>query len=288
MNPSWKEAFRLRDVVDKFLHSVSTFLENEGYSPKNGSKAAMEKQEYPNSEAIDTAYSQAYLLIEYIADHIFAMLNTLKNPGEAYAPWTLMRVVLESSAKACFILDPSILARTRIERSISLRRQEMQEQAKFCRTARMDHELEEAKLRIKEIDKNARVLQLKAKQNKKGEVLCYGQVMPNISAMISNIFNDEESYRLFSAMLHCQIWAMISLGSKRINNTDARLLEKHMEPLSAVFLLLKATKCISMAVWYLSKQYSYNLDALRIIYNGTYDAFGVAQDTEIRFWNDKA
>src|SRR5438067_518039 len=98
----------MREGLSGFCRDASEFVQSQGRVPKAGSQAATEQATCARPESIVTAQSLALTLLESSSEHVMAFVKTITNPVETIACWTCIRSMLESSALAAWLLDPSI------------------------------------------------------------------------------------------------------------------------------------------------------------------------------------
>src|SRR5260221_205901 len=118
------------DILKRVLNALETLHDETGEivnkhdnKPITGSPADLELKTplplasgilLPSDFKLTTAFMQANILIESAADHLMAFRRALTEPVLTFSPWTCLRVVMESSALACWLLDPKDTANARI------------------------------------------------------------------------------------------------------------------------------------------------------------------------------
>jgi hypothetical protein len=271
---TWDEVFRYRDGLHALIENIGRYLEAQGYDPKPGSRAAAERAEYSELDGPRTACHQALLLIDCVADHAFAMVNTLKNPGQTIAPWTCVRAMLEAGSRARWLMDMSIGTMERIERSMILRMEGLKEQRKALSSLNDQEKIPVALEKIKELEMIAEKLGLAPLKP-----------MPHATDLSRDFLQDESTYRISSAMLHGHAWALTQLGFQRVDPAIPEIPEKHIDPRAAALLIYKAADCFARPVWDFSRHYAYDVVALESLYDLAYDSMGIGSDSEFRFWH---
>jgi len=270
---TWDEAFRYLDGLHAFLEETGKYLDAEGNEPEPGSKAALEFAAYPDTGSSSTILAQAMLMIDSVADHAFAMIKTLRSPGQTIAPWTCARAMLEASSISRWLMDVSIDALKRIERSMILRKEGLEEQRKALKALKEPEKVPMVKERLQELQSTAARFGI-----------AHVKAMPSTTDLARDYLRDESSYRIFSAVLHGHSWASTQLGFRRVDPQVPHILEKNLEPWAAAYLIYKAACYFAMPVWDYSQFLGHNRISLKSIFNSGYDSIGVGSDSECRFW----
>ena len=119
--------------------------------------------------------------------------------------------------------------------------------------------------------------------------------MPSITEIVRHELDQEDVYRLCSAMIHVHHWAISQLSFKIIeeetivvknedgNNFSIKALEKHMDLNSVIYLSHNAVIGFVRSAWCLCLLFGWNSNTLRMILNESFDDMQVAE--EKRFWN---
>jgi hypothetical protein len=272
------------------LHDgTASFFNKYGLDPAPGSQAISELTAF-RTKSVQTCYSQSNLLIEVSGDHLISLFKSFTEPVLTIAPWTSVRANLESSALASWLLDPSISARERVQRSLAFRFEGLSQQAKFARSAGLD--TSKAPLRINDVENLALSLGFPKVIDKKGNRTGIGQLFPTMTDLISSVLHEEPTYRLCSAFTHAHPWA-IQQGSfsqaqdKSPKGSDFSLntiyFEKKLHPNAIIFLCHTAACAFSKPIWYKAQLYGYALPEFNIILNRVFDTLGVSNTA--RFWN---
>ena len=230
------------------------------------------------------------MLIEVSADQLISLFRSLTEPVLTIAPWTSVRANLESSALALWLLDPSISAQDRVQRSFAFRFEGLSQQVKFARAGGLDTSKD--LLRIDDVEKLALSLGFSQVVDQKGKRIGIGQRFPRMTDLVGSVLHEESTYRLCSAFTHAHPWA-IQQGSfgqaqdKSTTRSDFSLnttyFEKKLHPETIIFLCHKAACAFSKPIWYKAELYGYKLPEFSIILNKVFDSLGVS-GTE-RFWN---
>lgn len=134
MNLRKEELIRIISALTTLHDETASFFNKRGLDPAPGSQAISELTAF-RRESIQTSYSQGSLLIEVSADQLVSLFRSLAEPVLTIAPWTSVRANFESSALASWLLDTSISARERVQRSFALRFEGLSQQVKFARAS---------------------------------------------------------------------------------------------------------------------------------------------------------
>ncbi len=272
----------------KQLHDdVGIFFNECGLKAAANSQATSELKSFGRPKSLTTAYSQGTIFIEVAADQLVAFTKTLTEPIQTVAPWSCLRAFVESCALAAWILEPSIDARTRVQRSFALRYEELSEEAKFFHASGEGFNKEKVLRRINQIEKDALEIGFARVENKKRERCGIGQPMPSITNIITNALNEEAFYRLLSAMTHAHNWALIQLSFQRINKRESsfidnsgdiskvHLLEKHLLPFQVAFLCRKAASIFPKPLIYKCKLFGWDTEQLKSSFHLTFTSLGI-------------
>lgn len=166
----------------------------------------------------------AALKLQVADDHLQAIGRWLRGPVLLnYSFFTLLRGALESSAWACWLLDPAVASNTRLERHFTLRLHQQWAQGRFGGTVSAD-----AQKRLGEIASDAANLGLVGVQEKKGiqtVIVGFGKKRPGVTQLLKDLLPDaapasglplgELLYHLLSGKAHGETWANV-LGAEVI------------------------------------------------------------------------
>ena len=167
--------------------------------------------------------------------------------------------MLESCSLASWLLDPHINAHTRVGRVFAIRYRGMEQQLKYVRaTGGRDEYLQRLEKRIDEVEQDARKLGYPLLANKTGKRSGIGQKMLTATEVIKVMLDEEEMYRLLSAVTHGHDWAIRALGFSPIPKGDLRpyvgrvpvtMFEKTLDVDRLALLGLTAAKALAKPVW---------------------------------------
>lgn len=256
----------------EFLHdATSKYFQHCGLDPTSTSKASLELAEFERPELIRTAYSQGNLRVEYAADHLMGFVKAYREPAVTISPFTCIRTVIEVTAAGIWLLDNKVSASTRVQRSIRLRLQGLNEQLKFFRSS--SNHSEENEVRIKQ-----RIAQL--------EPLAPDVPNPSSIGLIASTLDQESNYRLLSSFAHGYDWAIHQL-SFQIAQDDpvhgGKLLEKSFNPTAVIFLCHIAARAFAKLVWCKSSLFGFDLQQLAQVHDESFAKIGLYEPSA-DFW----
>ncbi len=225
-----------------YLDEGMCFLRDQGHSPRTGSIADKELASFPRSETLHTAYYQGTILIVAASDHLHSFIRLLDEPVQTIAPYTCIRVVIETSAIASWILEPEISAFDRVMRSLAFRIEGLKQQLNFARATNDNDTFNQIQARIDKVVDDYHRMGFKKLVNRKGKVIGVGQQLPSFTQLVETIFDEEPTYRLLSGMVHAHPWVLSHFGF-RVEETDSRkYLTQNMKAFHVIFLSLVASK----------------------------------------------
>ena len=194
----------MREALSRFCNEVRSFHADHGNDLTPGSPAVNEYASSARPQSLVTAWCQAAQLIESGSEHVTAFVKTITEPMELIAYWTCVRSMLESCALASWLLDPRIDGHTRVGRAFALRYAGLEQQLKLIRTdvesENYLQEIQGTKDRIDEVEQDALETG-------------YAPIakMPSATDVIKQMLDEEEIYRLLSAVTHGHNWAIRGL-----------------------------------------------------------------------------
>lgn len=272
------------------LHDeTATFFNKYGLDPVPGSKAISELTTF-RMESVQTSYAQGSMLIEVSAEQITSLVRSLTEPVLTIAPWTSARAIIESSALASWLLDSTISAKDRVQRSFAFRFEGLSQQVKFARASGL--EMEKALKRIDYVEEDAITLGFSIIKDKIGKRIGIGQLFPTMTNLVCSVLNEEPAYRLFSALIHAHPWAMQQISFCEAKNNshehsdyshNTTFFEKSLQSEAIIYLCHKAAYAFSRPIWYKAHLYGYELPEFRRILNRVFDKLKFSSST--RFWN---
>ena len=213
----------MREALSRFCNEIRSFHTDQGLGPAPGSPVVNERATAPRPESLVTAWSIATMLIESGGEHVTAFVKMITEPMEPIACWTCVRSMLESCSLASWLLDPRINARTRVGRVFALRYEGMEQELKFIRAdGGSGEDLQSLEKRSDEVEQVALKLGYPPIVNKKGKRLGIGQKMPSATEVVGLMLDEEEMYRLLSAVTHGHGWAIRKLSFSPVLEGDLR------------------------------------------------------------------
>lgn len=280
----------------RFLHDeTGKFLEAGHEIPAVGSKAAADLAEFRGPVSPMEGYVQGTFLIESAADQMMALLKTITEPVQTFAPWTCYRALLETSAIAAWLLDPDLDGRTRLQRSLALRYEGLVEQAKWVRCAGPGAgQVADVERRIDQVEAQAQDAGFSPVVNKKGQRDGIGQRMPSATEIIGQMTGEETLYRMMSAVNHGHIWAFqlsyrMPDGSVPTPRPGAGEgveafypVKKTLTTLNAAMLLAWSAKGFARPVWYKCLLFGWDSRRLAGVFDAAFDDVGLKP--ELRYW----
>jgi hypothetical protein len=274
-NPTLEDVVRMKDSIRTLYYELSSLIGGRLFPIPDGSPAAAELISRPDHyESLHTAYSQGISLIESAADHLMLFAKAIDVPAQTLAPWTCARSVLEASAVAVWLLDPAINVDLRIGRSFGRRIQGLIEQKKLAKCGAEAEFVEHAQTRIDSALDQVKLLRVIVER------------MPGSTEIIAKMLNEEELYRLLSAIAHGHHWALYKLGytsAEKIEAESMNVAGKEFNPVAAVYAGQSAVRALSRAVWCVVRVYGFDLDSFGRIVDGFFDRMGTYPKGDL-FW----
>ena len=289
MSLSKDDLARMRDVLAAFRDQLAAFAQAYGPLPRAGSICESELKTFVRQESLHTAHSQTWILMEVIADQLTAFVKTLMEPVETIAPYTCVRSLLEAAALACWLLDPEIDAKIRVSRSLALRFEGMDQQARWAKAAGYDPA--RGKQRLQDVIVVAAEMGYEPVIDARGRVSGAGQHMPSVTTLIHSVLDEEPLYRLLSAVAHGHTWALQQLSFQRapefdiaspISGRNLSGVTKGTSGSAFALLLLVAAQSFGRAVWLQAAYFGWDVAALVDILERSFDDLGASDS--FRFW----
>jgi hypothetical protein len=269
-NLTIEDVLRMIRAIQSLYDEMGRILNALNHEPQPGSQAEAELSGFQEPERVQDVYIQANLLIEGVADHLMAFTKTVTQPAATIAPWTCVRGALESGALAAWLIDSAVDVTVRVQRSFAFRYEGLDQQVKCVRAFGLDSDLQRAKDRIDEVERDALRLGYAQVTNKKGDRTGIGQNMPSVTEIIGATLNAEGPYRLASAMAHGHNWAISQLGFRRADDGDRLLLEKHLNPISVAYLCVGGANAFAKPVWQKFRLFGWDTKDLEGVFNAVF------------------
>jgi len=265
------------EVLNSFLDQTSVFWNENNETPLVNSQAGLELASFSRSESIATAYSQAGILFESAADYSMALVKALTLPATSIAPWGIARSVVEMSALATWLWDAKIHAFQRVQRSLIFWHKGLLDELKLSKISKGLLDPKKVVARINHVEQIALDLGMGNVENKKGrKQFVFKMEMPTNTAIITDVLNKEQEYRLLSAMVHGRNWAIQSLGFEITKNDQMIFdgvkgghLEKHLDYSSVNYLCTSAFTSLASGILMKFKLYGWNAKPVAILIKRT-------------------
>jgi hypothetical protein len=290
LGPEYIDA--IRSGLTAFTAEAGGYVDAQEIGHATISQAAKELATFVRPESLVTAAGQAAQLIESVAEHVGAFVRTITNPIQPIACWTCVRSMLESSALAAWILDPTVDAKTRVGRSLALRYEGQEQKVKFGRAAGIDEkEIQAAEARIDEIERVALGMGYAPVRDKNNRRIGIGQRAPAATDIIKMMLDEECAYRLLSAVAHGHSWAIVRLGFKAkagapqvsLGGIPTILFEKSVDnPANFAYLGMCAAKAFAMPLWNQCRYNGWDVAAVTVVFESVYDT--LLASPAVRFW----
>jgi hypothetical protein len=240
---------------------------------------------------VKNAFLQGTVLIEVAADQLMALSKTLTEPIQTIAPWTCLRAILESSAVASWMLDPTIDSKARASRGIAYRYEGLIQQRKYANAMGDIDNVDKLDARIDNVETKALSVGFAKVLDKNGKRIGIGQYMPELAALIKTALDDEDLYRVSSFVIHgnLSILRQLSLQKSSIspiqyNNVELHMFKKSLAPENVVLLCEKAVNSVGRPVWYKCQLFGWDEAELTSILEKAADAVYTTDNR--RFWRN--
>lgn len=233
--------------------------------PSIESKAITELGDSRYHKAVANAYSQSGMQLLMACDQVMGLSRALTaEPMLTIAPWTCARAILELTAVASWLVDPSIGAKERASRSYSLRFEGLWQQKQFA--AATGGDTAALVSGIERLVTEGEAIGLLRLNDTKGRLSGIGEHFKPFTALTKLMLNEEANYRLFSAMTHGHLWAASQLGFRvdgagagsPLAVSDAVPVEMVMPALAPAYLCVIASKCTITLVEYKARLFGWD------------------------------
>lgn len=249
-------------------------LRSYGNEFEAGSPAASEAQAINDTEPIRGIVGQTGLMYESVIDHIVATTRIMRNPIQSIAPFSLVRSSIEVSSICCWLLEPQLTYTTRISRSFALRRKAFEGQKKII--------YENPETDDGGLQKRFSYLDQKEREYGIGRI-----AVPSATDLIGHWFGGKAHYRLTSAVVHGQPWAISQVAFTRNNQEDvgegAVFLEPTLKPNFILYLFVLVLDALARPAWLRTVYAGHDRIKIEKTLNEAYDDLQI--NSERRFWN---
>lgn len=284
------------DILLRLHKSVSDYEVTQPVFPGDpGSQASVERSRISDQAKLSTVFAQSAYLTESAGDHLSATAALLAPPVRGIAVYGCVRNLLEASAKALWLLDPTVDEVERIGRSFGMRYHDLKEQEKLARSdqgnSQADCFRDWAEARIRDLDKEASEMgytKLRDRKTKK-KITGIGRNKPDTVDLCDKYLGCGGHYRLLSGVTHGQFSVVHSLAFQEIEDDsitwdpDARPIIKKPDDGMIVHMSDVAFMAFGRTVWQQANYCGWETDTLRGVFEQCAD--GLATDPEWRFWN---
>ena len=157
------------------------------------------------------------------------------------------------------MLDADITVQIRVQRSLAFRYEGLGQQLKFLKSIGKHDEHDKLVRRIDSIESAAIALGFNKVIDGRGRRIGIGRVMPRVTEIIGDVLDEEETYRLLSAMAHGHLWALHPLGMRTVNSqstaswdsvhADTKATQKHLRPEAISYLCVVTASVFTKALW---------------------------------------
>jgi len=254
-----------RDALSKLeqMHdAVGQFIDANSNEPLPSCRAEIEGRELSSSAPIESAYAQCGLLIDVSADHLASFIRLVEEPVQTIAPWTCIRVTLETSAIAAWLADSRADAITRASRSFARRYEGLMQQVKYANSCGKEGSAGNVEERIDQVQQQATELGLAAVFDKKGRRIGIGQVMPHVTSLVGEMLDQEANYRMLSSIAHAHHWALTQSSFKVVREGGRLFVERHITPFWIVAMCRMAASAFVVPVRDWSSAYGWDKEKL--------------------------
>ncbi len=268
------------------------------YEHASESQAESELQQWPMPLRLTESYvhgTRQYLFVAF--DHMLGLSRMLKpQPVRlSLSPWTCSRVILDSCAKAIWLLSADISAEQRVTRSLNSLLQDQEQLRKYLNSitkhdpSAIDDSqyvsvVKIAEERVKLLQADAQSMNIVSKFNKKGKLVGFGNEQSTaLERIVSTLGPDmEERYRSYSAIVHGSEWATLTLGAKVDPTSERKAAVQEMSPSHATSLVALSMSFFALAAWSHFRLFGWERSGLMAICDSAYDM--ALLNTEHRFW----
>ncbi len=240
-------------VFNNYIEKSKVII-NTKEQPEKNSQAKYELQNETYKDHVASAIAMGVVLREVAADNLMGIQRVLTEPIMTFAPFVLYRNLIEMSAMSIWFLSTGIHEVERTKRILTYRNEALKEELKYSHSINDQELAAKVSERIQKLQEKAVAISIDPKRNIKNEILGYGIVMPSRTEVIKDSLGDESVYRLFSAVSHGQLWAIIQSSFRKnssdiyiFENVKGGVLEKNISPLSLIYLCFFSIEYVTKA-----------------------------------------
>lgn len=281
-----------REALSSF-HSRSAELTNrDGPSAQTPSPFADDVAAFSRSESVHTVYGQSMTLIEIAADHVTAFLKLISEPCETIAPWTCSRTLLDVASLAVWIVEPGLDVRERIGRSLALRYEGLSQRLKWARAASTDDTRINPQLaveRIAHVTAEAGKVGFDPVLDRNDRQVGIGTRMPSVTERVRTMLDQEDTYRLLSAIAHGHFWAARQAGfdvsgtkEKKPDGARVAHMTKAVNAAGMFYLATAIAAAFGKATWCHARYAGWKHHDVEDLLSQLFDRLAITE--EHRFW----
>ena len=224
-------------------------------SPYSSSSLAATEAVATADGAVSALLLRARLPVLAAGDHLKALARILTPPVLTASPWTVTRTVLEATARASWLLNPSLSATERMARHLVLEYEESRELPKRARALKSPlspKEIEVIRQRAdRELSTKAQILGIPLKHGKSGRISMIGATPTSVRStdIIRDEFDEELYYRVLSGAEHQERWALDFLSGADVSGSAGYIREFTVRPDQYWILVKCPVWWYARAVW---------------------------------------
>ena len=301
LNMNWTTVDRSVEALDFMPERVRELATHLEYRYAPGSQADVEVRQCRRPSRLAEAYvhgTRQYLFVAL--DHMLG-LSRMLSPQPirlSLSPWTCSRVILESCAKAVWLLSTDISAEQRVTRSLNSIQYDQEQLRKYLNSiskndpsSRADEQygsvMRKLEERIQILQADAKSMNIVPKFDKKNRLIGFGNERSTaLERIVSTLGPDmEEWYRSYSAILHGSEWATLALGAKVDPASGRKAAVQEISPSHAMSLVALSMRFFALAAWNHFGLYGWNVEALKRILDTAYDH--ALPNSNDRFWRSE-
>lgn len=228
-------------------------------SALDGSVAADEQDRVSKSNqqsaSLLTVKTTCLELLESGMEHVQALGRITIPDSLILASATCVRSTLEPCALVLWLLDSNVDEQERIGRVLAFRYAGQEESRKFAKSANLIKDERHAKDRINEIINDANGRGYRILKNRQGKKIGVHIHVPSTTNLIDEYLDEEELYRLLSAVAHGHEWAIRSFAFQQARQPTmvvdgvpaTAFLKRRNDPRIISWLAIMIAKAFSMA-----------------------------------------
>ena len=248
------EAVLAQDRDELFPYSSDSLAATEAVATADG--------------AVRDLLLRARLPVLAAGDHLKALARILAPPVLTASPWTVTRTILQATARASWLLDPSLTVKERMARYLVLEYEESRELPKRARALKPGLSLDASngirQQRERELREKAQFLAIPLKQGKRGGISMVGLTPTRIRTtdIVRDELDEELYYRVLSGAEHQERWALDFLSGADVSGSAGHLREFTVRPEQYWTLVKRPVWWYARAVWRYFNYLGFDLERL--------------------------